>query len=52
MKMVYICPGNPDLPDLLMALLHHSLYEKPLKCYVLNELKSRPKKAMTKKNIF
>ena len=27
-------------------------YQKLLKCYVLNELKSRPEKAMTKKNIF
>ena len=27
-------------------------YQKLLKCYVLNELKSRPEKAMTKKNLF
>jgi pre-mRNA-processing factor 8 len=27
-------------------------YQKLLKCYVLNKLKSRPEKAMTKKNLF
>ena len=27
-------------------------YQKLLKCYVLNELKTRPEKAMTKKNLF
>ena len=27
-------------------------YQKLLKCFVLNELKSRPEKAMTKKNLF
>ncbi|KAN0113362.1 PROCN domain containing protein, partial [Russula decolorans] len=27
-------------------------YPKLLKCFVLNELKSRPKRAMTKKNLF
>jgi pre-mRNA-processing factor 8 len=27
-------------------------YQKLLKCFVLNELRSRPEKAMTKKNLF
>ena len=56
MKTVHIRPGDPDLPtfyfDLLTAFLHNTPYEKLLKCYVLNELKSRPEKAMTKKNLF
>jgi pre-mRNA-processing factor 8 len=39
------CPPN-------QAVKVRVSYQKLLKCFVLNELKSRPEKAMTKKNLF
>ncbi|KAG1808408.1 NUC071 domain-containing protein [Suillus subaureus] len=39
------CPPNQPVKV-------HVLYQKLLRCFVLNELKSQPEKAMTKKNLF